>query len=290
MSQQTNGTGEVLRAGQGTPLFLFHGITCSAHVWQSVLPQLAERHAVFVPTALGHRGGNAPEARPVRIAHIVDDAERCLDRMGIARAHLAGNSMGGWVALELARRGRALSVCALSPAGMWDSGGRVGGKLRKVIALTRATRSVLPMLAGSATFRRIAMRDNARHGDRVTREELLRLVEDMLACDAAADLLATDEMFAELKAECPVTLAWGEHDQIFPVAKHRARAEAMVPGAHFIVLPDVGHVPMLDNPTLVVDTILESCASARTISERVPTDVLRAPKMNLAALATRAQR
>jgi pimeloyl-ACP methyl ester carboxylesterase len=256
-----------------------------------VIPRLAERHAVFVPTALGHRGGSEPSARPVRIAHIVDDAERCLDRLGIGRAHLAGNSMGGWVALELARRGRALSVCALSPAGMWDHGGRVGGKLRKVIALTRATRSVLPLLAGSATFRRVAMRDNARYGDRVTREEMLRLVEDMLACDAASDLLATDEAFVELNADCPVTLAWAEHDQIFPLAKHRQRAEALVPGAHFIVLPDVGHVPMIDDPALVVDTILESCAAARAISERVPTDVFQVPpSVSLAGLAARAER
>ena len=51
----------------------------------------------------------------------MDDLERLLDELGLAKAHLAGNSLGGWAALELARRGRALTVCALSPAGAWGS-------------------------------------------------------------------------------------------------------------------------------------------------------------------------
>jgi pimeloyl-ACP methyl ester carboxylesterase len=226
----------------------------------------------------------------VRIAHIVDDAERCLDRLGIARAHLAGNSMGGWVALELARRGRALSVCALSPAGIWDQSHEVGQKLRRVLSLTRASRSLIPLLARSATFRRFAMRDNATYGDRVGRDEMLRLVDDMLGCDVASDLLSTDESFSELSADCPVTIAWSEHDRIFPIEKHRPLAEKMIADAYFHVLKDVGHVPMLDNPALVVETILDACALTRTVSERVPTDVFRAPALNLASLAARAER
>ena len=63
-----------------------------------------------------------PARRPVRIADLVDDVERILDEHVIDRPHVAGNSLGGWMALELARRGRARTVCALSPAGTWAAG------------------------------------------------------------------------------------------------------------------------------------------------------------------------
>ena len=255
-------SGEILRAGLGAPLLLFHGITCSAHVWSAVVPRLAREHEVIVPTALGHRGGARSSVRPVRIAHVVDDAERTLDRLGIARAHLAGNSMGGWVALELARRGRALSVCALSPAGAWRENHSVGDKLRNIVTLTRVTRPLLSLFAHSATFRRLAMRDNATYGDRIARAELLRLVDDLLGCEAASDLLKTNEALSELDVDCPTTIAWSENDRIFPIDEYLPIARQRVPRARFVVLKDVGHVPMLDNPELVADTILEACQTA----------------------------
>jgi pimeloyl-ACP methyl ester carboxylesterase len=97
----------MLRQGKGPPLVLFHGVLCSERVWERVIPLVAPHHDTIALTALGHKGGNAARARPTRFSHVIDDAQETLDRLGIAKAHLAGNSMGGWVALELARRGRA---------------------------------------------------------------------------------------------------------------------------------------------------------------------------------------
>ena len=97
------------------PLVLLHGVTNSARIWDDVVPLLDETFELLVPTAAGHRGG-PPDPGGLTIARLVDDVETLLDDHGLHQAHLAGNSMGGWMALELARRGRALSVCALSPA------------------------------------------------------------------------------------------------------------------------------------------------------------------------------
>jgi pimeloyl-ACP methyl ester carboxylesterase len=195
---------------------------------------------------------------------VVDDVERLLDRLGLARAHCAGNSMGGWVALELARRGRALSVCALSPAGMWDSvPERTERKLSRIAKATRRGRWVLPWLAYSAGFRRGALRDNAVHGERVSRAELIELADDVIGCSVISDLLTTPERFAPLAAACPITLAWSEQDRIFPVAKHAELARQRIAGARFVVLPNVGHVPMFDDPQLVAATILESTAAVQ---------------------------
>src|SRR5690349_13233461 len=102
------------------PLVCLHGLGGSVHNWDRVLPGLQTRHDVRTVALRGHVGG---EIFPVRVhptvPALVDGVEAALDAAGIARAHLVGTSLGGWVALELAARGRALSVVALSPAGGW---------------------------------------------------------------------------------------------------------------------------------------------------------------------------
>jgi len=257
----------MLRQGNGPPLVLFHGVLCSERVWDRVLPLVAPYHDTIALTALGHKGGNPPRTRPARFSHIVDDAQEALDRLGIAKAHLAGNSMGGWVALELARRGRAESVCALSPAGCWpaDAGnaGDAGDRLRAAIRQARFGRFVLPLLARSGRFRRWAMRLNAAHGDRLTATEMVARADDLLQCVAGQDLLRTDEALAPfLSLPCPVTLAWSERDRVLPMRSHGERAKTLMPGARFVVLSDVGHVPMFDAPDLVARTLLETTARA----------------------------
>jgi pimeloyl-ACP methyl ester carboxylesterase len=258
----------MIRQGEGTPLVLLHGVLGSETMWQRVVPLLAPHHDTIALTALGHHGGNAATRRPARFEHVIDDAERLLDRLGFAKAHLAGNSMGGWVALELARRGRALSVCALSPAGCWPGGGdgthashAVQG-LRATIRLTRRGRWTLPVAARIGALRQWIMRLNALHGDRLTAAELVKLADDVLGCAIGEDLLSTDEALGSLDPlPCPVTIAWSAADRVLPLASNGAKAKELVPGARFLVLDDVGHVPMLDAPALVASTILESAGA-----------------------------
>src|ERR1700712_276461 len=184
----------MLRQGSGDPVVLLHGVTGSEGMWRRVVPLLAPHHDTVALTALGHRGGR-PGWSGVRIADVVDDAERSLDELGFGRPHLAGNSMGGWGAIELARRGRAATVCALSPAGTWsiaEEGQRTStGLLRRIATLTRRTRRVLPVAARSAIVRRLALRDNAVHRDRVSAAELIDLADDLIGCTVRDDLLRT---------------------------------------------------------------------------------------------------
>ena len=123
------------------PLVLLHPILCSGRIWDDVVPLLSTHHEVYTPTLLGHRGGPSVQRHPATIIDVIDAAERFLDDQQLARPHLVGNSTGGYVAIELARRGRAATVCALSPA---DS-----GRSRKVQTRERPTKSVgsPPLLA-----------------------------------------------------------------------------------------------------------------------------------------------
>src|SRR3954454_25299525 len=151
-------------------LVLLHGLGMSARVWDDVTLLLAPHHEVMALTTLGHRGGASATRRPVRVADLVDNAERALDARGLDRPHVAGNSLGGWVAIELARRGRAASVCALSPAGFWTAGtAEQEAGVRRIRRLMLATRlgRALPLMR-SSVVRRLALRDVAEHGERLT--------------------------------------------------------------------------------------------------------------------------
>src|SRR5882757_3383332 len=135
------------------PLVLLHPFLLSGIVWQDVVPLVSSHHQVFTPTLLGHSGGPQVERRPATIWDVIDAAEAYLDDNGLLRPHLAGNSLGGFVAIELARRGRAASVCALSPAGFWSTGhthASAARKIRKIAVVSRLTTSLGPLAFKSA--------------------------------------------------------------------------------------------------------------------------------------------
>ena len=73
------------------------------------------------------------------MADMVDAAEHYLDQRGLDRPHVVGNSMGGYIAIELARRGRAATVCALSPAGFWSAGDGLQTEAFKAVDKNRAS-------------------------------------------------------------------------------------------------------------------------------------------------------
>lgn len=248
---------------------LFHGILCADRVWRHVVPPLAAHYDVIAPTELGHLGGKACGAQPVSFEEVVDDAERTLDELGLDGAHLAGNSLGGWIALELARRGRAKTVCALSPAGAWDRDWddmkRIHAALRMAFRNTRRSRRLLPLLAYSTRFRRWSLREVAVHGDRVGRADYLDFADDTIGCSILEDIIE-DSAEADLApldpSPCPITLAWSGEDRILPINLYGSRARQMIPGARFVVLDGIGHVPMYDDPKLVADTIMEAARGA----------------------------
>src|SRR6201987_6382395 len=106
------------RGGTGQPLLLLHGIGAIWRAWSPVLPYLEPHHEVIVPTLHGHAGGPDldPEAAPSvqALAHGIEEEPA---RLGLQKVHIAGNSLGGWIGIELPRRGRAHSLVLLSPAG-----------------------------------------------------------------------------------------------------------------------------------------------------------------------------
>ncbi|MGK2880003.1 MAG: alpha/beta fold hydrolase [Mycobacterium sp.] len=136
-------------------MVLLHPATSSGRAWRELEPMLSEYHEIHTPTMLGHRGGPVPQRRPVTSDDVVDSAEAYLDAHGLDRPHLVGNSGGGSAAIELARRGRAASVCALSLGGLWsDNYGAAARRVHRLIRVggvtIRLLNPVAPLLLKSA--------------------------------------------------------------------------------------------------------------------------------------------
>lgn len=252
-------------ASDESALVLLHGILMSGSSWRDVVPLVSDHHQVFTVTAAGHRGGPPIPRRPTTASDLVDAAERYLDEQGLERPHIAGLSLGGWMAIELARRGRAASVCALAPAGFWSRGdgaqSHVKRQVHKFVAMGRLARPVRPAVAlamKSPTVRRLGFRDAACHADRISAAQSLELVDDIIGCTVDVDdLLGSGEQVAPLDPlPCPVVVAWSGNDAIIPVPECDVIARERVPRASFTILPGVGHVPMIDDPALVAHTIL----------------------------------
>ena len=257
------------RAGAGEPLVLLHGFTGSWHHWRALLADLVARYEVIAPTLAGHDGGKPlPSGVAMSFSTTADLLEQHLDELDLGSVHVVGNSMGGALALELAKRGRARSVVALAPAGGWSPGDGEALRLARFFArqlrLTRANERRLPALMRRPGMRKLLFRDVMRHGELVAPADALQMARATLRCSVAPAALAAlradgpELVLRDLDAiACPVRLASPVFDRVLPVARHAPRFRREIPGVDSIVLRGCGHVPMWDDSALCVRTITE---------------------------------
>lgn len=242
-------------------LVLFHGATSSGRAWEDLVPGLSRHHDVYAPSLLGHRGGPPVRGRAT-LTDVVDASERQLDQAGLDRPHLVGHSLGGYVALELARRGRAASVVALSPAGFWSPGDGMSSLvmqgLRRSTRIARRARPLAAALVSTRRGRRTWMGTALRRPGTMTPAQARVVVHDQAQCTLPESLFIADgECLTVLDpVPCPITVAWAEHDEVLPVADYADAVRERLPGASFTVLAGVGHAAMVDDRDLIERTIL----------------------------------
>jgi pimeloyl-ACP methyl ester carboxylesterase len=256
------------RSGAGEPLVLLHGFTGTWHHWRPLLDTLTTRYEVIAPTLAGHDGADPyPLDSPMTFAGSGDSLEGHLDELGVGTAHFVGNSMGGALALELAKRGRARSVVALAPAGGWSEGDGEAQRLARFFArqlrLTRVSASRMAAIFSRPRARRLALRDIMRRGELVSATEAVGLAQASLRCTVADRALMALRADRGLSLEdldridCPVLLASPQFDRVLPVERHAPRLRREIPGIESLILPNCGHVPMWDDTPLVLRTIEE---------------------------------
>lgn len=241
-----------------------HGFTDTWRTWELVLPQLERHHDVLAPTLPGHAGGPRL-ADDLTDATLPDALERAMDEAGFETAHLVGNSLGGYVALQLAARGRAESVVALAPAGGWapgdDSPGETLGFFVTMRDQLRAAAPHAGAIVSTAEGRRRATRHITTRFEHIPAELLAHLMLGAAGCHGVVPMVeyAGREGY-RLDAEaidCPVRIVWGTDDRLLPWPSAAARfRDDWLPRADWVVLDDVGHCPQLDVPLEAAQLIL----------------------------------
>jgi pimeloyl-ACP methyl ester carboxylesterase len=257
----------VHRVGAGEPLVLLHGLGSASYAWGPVLGALAARHTVVACDLPGFGSSPAlPAGVPPTPEALADAVERMLDELELDSPHLSGNSLGGWVALELARRGRARSLVLISPAGFWSDGERryARASLRLAHRQARLLAPVAPGAMAVAPLRFAFFAQIRRRPRRLVRREAANEVRTTAGRQFGMIREVTlDGRRAERLQEidCPTLVLWGTRDLLLPVRQARRAVEA-IPGGAFRALPGLGHVPMSDDPEQVSAEILEFVASA----------------------------
>ena len=252
------------RGGSGSPLVLLHGFSDTWRTWELVLPALERRHDVLALTLPGHAGGPALGSE-VSVERVVDSVERAIDEAGFATAHFAGNSLGGFVALQLAARGRARSVVALAPAGGWPED---DDSFRELLAtqavMVEQAKAIAPhaeAILATEEGRRRATRLIVSSFEHIPPELLAHMLLGIAGTSGAGPLVeyalrAGYQLDAE-RIACPVRLVWGTDDRILPLPDAAVRyREQWLPHADWVELDGVGHAPQLDVPLETAQLIL----------------------------------
>ena len=243
--------------GTAEPLLLIHGLGGSGRVWDPVLPLLEGEVLVLDMPGFGAAPPLPDEVEPTAANLAAALHAACAER-GVERPHVAGNSLGGWVGLEMGRAGWAASVTAISPAGLWRA--PIGPSESNARALARRLRPLVAAGLRIPAVRRRALGTFAAYPERIPADAGRELVLgwiDANGYDGANRAMRT-HIFdpAGYPEDVPVTIAWGEHDRLVGPPKPERRPE----GARFLVLPGVGHTPTWDDPELVARTLLEGSA------------------------------
>jgi pimeloyl-ACP methyl ester carboxylesterase len=262
------------REGDGPPLVLLHGVGHHWQAWRPVIELLSGEFDVIACDSPGF-GSSPPLPSGIEptIPAYVDAFEWFFAELGLERPHVAGNSMGGAIALELARRRAIRSASAFSPAGFWT-----GPELRfcqlslsALSGLPPAARRAVEALARTRAGRVALFAQNFGYPARMPAEEAVATLRDAWAAPAMA---ATLEAFRHYRFDSPeqlrstpVTVAWGVRDRLLPYRLQAPRARAMLPWATHVSL-GAGHVPFFDDPLAVAEVIRSCARSAAPLDRR----------------------
>ncbi|MFI7617118.1 alpha/beta fold hydrolase [Nonomuraea terrae] len=239
------------RRGSGETLILVHGIGHHWQTWQPVLDRLAAVRTVIAVDLPGF-GASAglPEPIPYTAESLADAVESFCARFGVREPHVAGNSLGGYIALELASRGVVRTATALAPVGFWTR-----PELLYCQTVLRGLRAAAA--AGDPLLRGLSAGLLVAHPSRLEPDALAAASRALAESTGFEPTLESfGGVMPPAPPKSPITIAWGEHDRLLP--RRQAVRAARWSGQRVKLLKGCGHVPMSDDPELVARVILEA--------------------------------
>lgn len=250
------------RVGTGEPLLLLHGIGHHRQAWDPVIHILAAEREVIAVDLPGFGESPAlPEGLTHDLSTVVPALGALCEALEIERPHVAGNSLGGLLALELGREKLVRSVTALSPAGFWSPVERRYA-FGVLIAMRQAARQlplpVVERLSRTAAGRTVLTSTIYARPGRRSPEAVVAETLALAHAEGFTETLraGTSVQFTDDIPGLPVTVAWGSRDRLL-VRRQGIRAKQIIPRARLVRLPGCGHVPMNDDPALVARVILD---------------------------------
>lgn len=254
-----------LEGGQGEPLMLLHGFGGNKDNFTRSARYLTPHYRVIIPDHIGFGESSRPAAADYTAAAQADRLRLLAQALGIRTIHLGGNSMGGQIAMAYAARypKEVGSLWLLNPAGAWS-----------------APRSELAdMVLGSGRNPLIARSEDefAETFDFVMNDPpfVPRPILDVFAQERIrnAELeerifvkIATDSIEQRVKGlETPTLIVWGDRDRVIHVGTADVLHKLM-PRSQVIVMPGIGHIPMIERPRQSAEDYLRFRATLKELS------------------------
>jgi pimeloyl-ACP methyl ester carboxylesterase len=244
-------------AGQGPALVFLHGLGASWQSWLENIPEFARDHRVVAMDLPGFGYSELPD-QDISIEYYANWTFRLLDVLGIDEGAVVGNSMGGFIAAEMAirRPERVQRLAVVSAAVFWQTYRRA----QPLVQLARLSdaivaRALMRVSDDVATRPRLRSWALATAGfryphliDKELAHEMVRSARRTDGFLPALEALADFPLEEELpKISCPALIVWGAHDTLVPV-KDAKRMEELIPDSRRVVFERTGHVAMLERP------------------------------------------
>jgi pimeloyl-ACP methyl ester carboxylesterase len=256
-------------AGDGPPVILLHGFGGQIWVWEKQISELSRHHRLYIPDLLGYGYSDRPKV-DYTPALFIDSIRELMDQLGLQRASLIGNSMGGGIAWAFGlthpeRVEKLVLVDSIPP----DTVPAVRNpSFRWLLAIRNLP--VLPYLAVGlhtrgmlrATLKEMVFDDRLITDPVVERQYQIGRIEG-----TPRVMTSTVRQVGEIKRyadalstlDKPTLIIWGDQDEVFPLAVAK-ELHSSIRGSELLVIKDSGHMPMWEHPDETNQAILEFLA------------------------------
>jgi pimeloyl-ACP methyl ester carboxylesterase len=249
--------------GEGEPLLLIHGMGSASTAWKPIQSELAQHFKVVLVDLPGHGDTPLIKGAPMDPHSLALSALNEMSELGLEEFHVVGNSLGGWVALEIASSApeRVKSVTGLAPAGLWLNPYNVRYPATALARfLARSTSKLAPTALHFEAARKLGFADVSPRWNEFSYELCLDAVTAMAKADGyypAWDGMLMKRFDGKIPEQIPVTIIFGDTDRTLPETTCQERSIAPA-HAKWIIFPNAGHAPMWDSPQDVIAAIRET--------------------------------